>query len=193
MSVIPEGFGEATLNFTGGPSDPINIVWGYEVATLTSEPNENAQNCYEAFALGQNPWTKLSGPLTLQSCTVRETEGGVVRNGEYVAPVASGNPANPMLPTNNALLVRKVSSAGGRRGTGRMYVPGLNETAVDAQGIVESSYLIVLQAAFTGMLGDLSTNDVPMHILHDIAGPAPTLVQSLAVQARVATQRRRLR
>lgn len=193
MSVIPEGFGEATIFIEGGPSDPINIVWGYEVATLTSEPNENAQNNLEAFALGNNPWSELSGTLRVTRCEVRETEGGNLRTGEYAATVLTGFPANAAFPPNNAILVRKVTAQGGREHTGRMYMPGVDETGADNTGLLTTAYVAALQASVNGMLGDMSTNDIPMYVLHQNPLTPPTLVTSLVVQSRTATQRRRLR
>lgn len=193
MSVIPNGFGEATLVIMGGPSDPINIVFGYEFASLTSEPNENAQNAYEAFFGGANIWSRMVGPLVGVRCDVREVEGGVLRTGSYSLVTATGSPGLLALPPNNAVLIRKVTAAGGRTGTGRMYVPALIETEVDSSGLISGASQASIQAGATGMLSDLSTNDIPMYVLHDSALIAPNLVTSLSVQTRVATQRRRLR
>jgi len=193
MSVIPEGYGEATLFILGGPSDPINIVFGYEVATLTTEPNENAQNAYESFFGGSNIWSRMTGSLVGVKATVREREGGNIRTGEYSLTTATGSPGQPALPPNNAVLIRKVTALGGRHGTGRMYVPGQIESEVDNAGLISGASLANIQAGATGMLGDLSANDMPMYVLHDSALIAPTLVTALSVQSRIATQRRRIR
>lgn len=193
MSVIPEGFGEATLFIEGGPSDPINIVWGYEVATLTTEPNENAQNNLEAFAGGSNVWPRMSGPLVVTRCEVREREGGLIRTGEYALTVPTGFPTNETDPPNVSMLVRKVTASGGRANTGRMYVVGLDQAAGDSSGFLSAATIADRQAGCNGMLGDMSANDIPMYLLHNNPALAPTLVTALIVQARVATQRRRLR
>src|SRR3970040_2227475 len=70
MAFLPGGIGEATIEIRGGPSDPINIVVGYNFIALDSEPNENAQNVYEAFAGGANicrgwwaPWWSPRSPF----------------------------------------------------------------------------------------------------------------------------------
>ena len=193
MSFIPSGYGEATLEIRGGPSDPINIVFGYEFGIINQTPNENAQNCYEAFFGGSNIWSRMVGPLIGVRCDVRETEGGALRTGSYSLNTATGSPGLLALPPNNAVLIRKVTAAGGRTGTGRMYVPAMIETEVDSSGLISGASQANIQAGATGMLGDMSTNDIPMYLLHDSALIAPNLVTSLSVQTRVATQRRRLR
>lgn len=193
MSVIPDGFGEATLEIRGGPSDPINIVIGYSVSPLTSEPNSNAQQIWSAFFGGSNLWNRMVGPLLATKVSVNENEGGVMRTGEHSQIGATGSPGLLALPPNNAVLIRKVTAAGGRRGTGRMYVPAMIETEVDSSGLISGASQANMQAGANGTFADLEDSSVPMYVLHDVAGPAPNLVTALSVQSLIATQRRRIR
>jgi len=193
MSFIPSGYGEATLEIRGGPSDPINIVFGYEFGIINQTPNENAQNCYESFFGGSNIWSRMVGPLVGTKCTVNENHSGTTLTGEYALTTPTGSPGLLALPPNNAVLIRKVTSQGGRQGTGRMYVPGQIETEVDSLGLIGAASLANVQAGATGMHGDLEANAIPMYLLHAVAGPSPVLVTALSVQPLIATQRRRIR
>lgn len=106
--------------------------------------------------------------------------------------VLSGN----TLPQNCALLVRKLSTAGGRANKGRLYMPGmLGEAIVNNVGTVEPSALAGLQTAFsnfgTDLLAVAGIDD--LLILHSDNTLPPTVITNFQPQSRIATQRRRLR
>lgn len=107
-------------------------------------------------------------------------------------------------PAQVALLIKKTTNRGGRRGRGRMFLPwAVNETSVSELGVVEAGTLSDFQDAADGFLlaiGTASGEDGPnpMFLLHVQADDqstlpgTPSLVSSLQVQSLVATQRRRL-
>jgi hypothetical protein len=104
--------------------------------------------------------------------------------------------ATECLPPNCAALITKFTSRGGRRGKGRMYLPwALGETQVDERGALLSARVTQITNACTTFLNNLSTNSVPMVLLH---GPgksvpgSPNPVTALQCDAIVSTQRRRL-
>lgn len=100
------------------------------------------------------------------------------------------------LPPNCAVLVHKRTARGGRRGRGRLFIPWcVNETDVDEAGIILAAKVTSLQTAMAAFLTALSTNTVPMVVLHNAGltapGP-PDLVTSMTVDRLISTQRRRL-
>jgi hypothetical protein len=110
---------------------------------------------------------------------------------------------NPTLPQNSAHLVRKNTTAGGRRNRGRFYLPGVNEGGVNDVGVLDQSQITATNTALTNFLAECF---IPaelfegMVVLHSyLAGTpsgeqmAPTPVASLVCQPVIATQRRRLR
>lgn len=116
-------------------------------------------------------------------------EGSVTHTGVW-----AGN----MLPPNVALLLRKSSLRGGRRGRGRMYVPwALDEANVAENGQIDSATITTMQTRANDFLTDLDTAGWPMHLLHSSGGStapgSPNPVTALTVDPAVATQRRRLR
>jgi hypothetical protein len=104
------------------------------------------------------------------------------------------------LPQNCALLVKKQTNRGGRRGRGRFYVPMiLPEASVDPVGNISGPQIEQKQTAADGFLEQLSTGplNTPMVLLHNTEGVstagAPDPVTKLTVDGVISTQRRRLR
>lgn len=112
-----------------------------------------------------------------------------------------GNVIETPVPSNTSILVTKSASTGRGQRNGRMYVAGAPDASVQTNNLQP---LATWQAAFSALLTEV--NDEPLtpvnfdrtwSVVHTV-GPNPTTgtftpVQSLAVQQRVATQRRRLR
>lgn len=115
-------------------------------------------------------------------------------------PEAGTHPgATDSLPQNNSWLVRKNVTQGK---PGRMFVPGVDETKVSNTGTINTTELGLrqadldsLQAALesesiggaTGVVAMMSKNRAPL------VGYAPKAINSLSLDNRIATQRRRLR
>lgn len=114
------------------------------------------------------------------------------------SPVTYTNDNGP-LPQNCAVLIRKRTDTAGRRGRGRMYVPGIQESNVGTTGVIVSGLRDLWQTAaddfLTGLQALTSVQD--MVVLHNVEGigtePPPSPVLSLTVDEKIATQRRRLR
>lgn len=127
-------------------------------------------------------------------------------SGEDVVGLVSGTSVGlrikTTLPPNCAMLVRKTTSRGGRRGRGRFYIPWIiEETEIDEAGTVQSAAVALVQTAMNNFLTALTTGTIPMVVLHNPSTPgtvhpstpgAPNLVTALVVDSLVATQRRRL-
>jgi hypothetical protein len=128
---------------------------------------------------------------------------------EYAAelmpvPAPIGTLASPA-PPQIAMVVRKTSSLVGRRNRGRFYVPAmLTDSAIDDAGVLIPATVTSMQALFNTFLTGLAAPataleaQLALAIVHTppkngTATPPPNRVQSLAVQALTATQRRRIR
>lgn len=106
-----------------------------------------------------------------------------------------GGNADGAIPQNTAILVKKVTGLGGRRNRGRMYIPGLTQEDVDNAGMLASARLAAWGTAVNNFLlgiesGSFMDRAVVFHSSGDLT---PAIVEDLVVDARVATQRRRLR
>lgn len=116
------------------------------------------------------------------------SQGGFATNG-------TGS-AGATIPPNCAVLARKTTARGGRRGRGRMYLPWvILATDVSETGTILAAKVTALNTMCGLFLAALTTNGVPMYLLH---GPGktntgnPDQVTSLTVDPLIATQRRRL-
>jgi hypothetical protein len=145
----------------------------------------------------------LDSSVTVPTCTAHIGQDGgdplvFQASGAGVGGVALTSP-----PANVALLCRKRTNRGGRRGRGRIYLPWYtNQTQVDEAGKVSAGTVTATQSAMVNLLTKLTTNNVPMVVLHSPSSPnnkkgpttpgAPDLVTSVSVDSLIATQRRRL-
>jgi hypothetical protein len=114
---------------------------------------------------------------------------------ESTGAVETGSVAVAMVPLNTALLVRKSTALGGRQGRGRMYSCG--QAMVDncgGAGLLDAGAVESCDAAFFALLGAIQgiTGIEEAVLLHSDA-LTPTPITALSPQARLATQRRRLR
>lgn len=114
----------------------------------------------------------------------------------------TGDESSAMLPPNCALLMKKSSNLGGRRGRGRCYIPWVvQEAAANDVGIIDPASLLVRNADADSWLAALAAPDggtpaTPMVLLHSTSEisstPAPSLVIGVSCDSMIGTQRRRL-
>lgn len=120
-----------------------------------------------------------------------------IRQDSTSGPFFGTNPSGVLLP-NTALLVKKRTERGGRAGRGRMYWPGFGDvTNVEGNGVILSGALASYQELFENWQEHLLAHVGPgafgeMYLFHSTE-LAPDDIESFTVDARLATQRRRLR
>lgn len=189
---IPEGFGTASVRMQlPGESGPGYNVFGLErEGTLTAL--QTAQQWGDAINNAGSPWTLLSNEVLTDQVEVRLKIGGEL----HVAAVAltvTGGDASAMAPPQVSWLIKKTTGFAGRSNRGRFFLPGAVEGAIDAGGALTPTALSNLQIAASQFLGDLGTLGQEMVVLHENPALTPRVVTALVVDARVATQRGRLR
>lgn len=191
--IIPFGFAEIThtLETVLAPY-PANVVYGVELAS--GVPFQDQVDII-ADAFADEIVDQLSNATSLTSTRMKV---GPNSTGQQVfsAVTRTGAGGTDAAPPNVAYLVGKTTATGGRTGRGRMYLPGVVETAVTGGGTINSTPLSNLQIAVDDFLGLLQTANSPMVLLHQDGGSSddtPHEVTALTVRNRVATQRRRLR
>jgi hypothetical protein len=190
---IPDGYGQAKIIFSlVGDVEEMVTTFGFlndvNLSATTNAGNIRAE-WMANFMSGD-----LSNQYSVLGCEVTQKVGGVLHTGESRVTVVGGQAA--ACPTQNcAVLVKKVTSTGGREGRGRCYLPAgyLAETDVTAAGIVTASVVAALQAKATQFLDDLETALLPMVLLHSNPLNNPDRVTNFTVDNLIATQRNRLR
>jgi len=134
----------------------------------------------------------LDSSCTIGPAEVRLNIGGVENVGSSTETQTGGSADQRPAP-NCALLVQKRSGVSGRKNRGRFYWPwAINNASINEAGVISTGTVNDFQDIFDNFLENLSTEGIPMRILHNSAGtPAPVI--GLSVSPLVATQRRRLR
>lgn len=204
MTTIPPGFAGCSLELHNAAlarsafiTFGVSITGGIAVDTV-------AQAVMDAIVLDAtpSPVASLDSSVTLSSVTARVGQDGGDPLVFVATGVATGARVGATISPNVAVLVRKRSARGGRRGRGRMFWPWMIQAIeADEAGKITAATVTNLQLAFASMLPSMTARNVPMAILHSpsevgIGHPtpigAPDLVTSLQVDPLVATQRRRL-
>lgn len=198
---VPPGFARIGLNLKHElDPDPWVTTFGVDIGAFSGAPDaqEIGQAAQEAY---WSAWrADTSNQVRLLGADVVVGQDGD-NLSEFVAGYAGssgttvGGTASDKLPQNCALLVRKNTSRGGRRGKGRMFLPGvLNEGGVDGVGQISNVDLTAWQSNVSSFFDNLETAGLPMVLLHETGAVlAPDPVTSLVCDPVISTQRRRLR
>lgn len=195
MPPIPAGHVLLKFRFRlVGDNEEMIVTQGVE--TTASNNTERIQALTDAF----DSWADNVLPLQNNFYQLVGVDG-VFGTGAGDLPLTSGNTpetgGSPLgaVPQNTAVLVKKVSNLGGRRNRGRFYVPGLPETDIDNAGNMVGASLAAWGTAMNNLQLGLESDSFldRLVIFHSAAPLTPTIVASLAVDPKVATQRRRLR
>jgi hypothetical protein len=188
--MIPTGFGEISVIHSGAGIDG-QAIWSMGFDNNAADSATDVATNVSAALASLGYLDILSTSVTVDEVRVKL---GPDSTGESASdfPSLSGTVGGQAAPPNLALLVRKNTALGGRRGRGRCYIPGLPEFALDQNGLVVSSIITIAQDFFTDWGGAMVLASKPLHLLHGDA-TSPTAISSLVVDGKLATQRRRLR
>lgn len=188
--IIPTGF--AQVNFKGSGTGyargwqvavGVELIGGFPPLTVAT----TMWNIWD-----DNIQPVISDQCALESvlCKFGPNSTGVA--AEYFA-TSTGSLTSQSESPQAAVLVKKTTSHGGRKGAGRMFMPGVTEAQTDGAGLLTTAAMTAWQAALNGLLADMLTADMPMTLLHAADPPSPYAVNNLQVQGLFASQRRRLR
>jgi len=179
-----------------GDAEPMITTMGVNVSTWGGDFVEGLEwlsDLWLAAIVSSLSDAVTSGPYSLAV----GQDGGDPITYEYPATNAGNDSDFPMWP-NSAMLIRKDSALGGRRNRGRMYVPGFAlRTLVTPAGLIDSAYLADFNTNLSTFLATVNAgtgfNATNLGVLHSEPPSAPAVITSLTAEAKVATQRRRLR
>lgn len=180
---------------------------------------EQAELIIDRWVLNIRPW--VVNDLTLESVSYVDlnaadgTTGSVESSPTNTLPLSGEGIADPMPSNVSALITKQVTSARGRR-NGRMFQAGIGEdrTAPESVNVIRQADLDGINVHLADFLAGTNNDGAPsteydshMSVVHVITrGPSPSPgvpgppltggynhVESLVMQGRLATQRRRLR
>ena len=193
MALIPDGYAQANLRFTDLSSpNGAEITLGIQLGLPGAGPADVAGIVAEAW--GDTIRTVMPATVELGSVLVKFGPNLTGPSAELSAGT-NGSGGGASGPPNVAILVHKNTALGGRAGRGRFYHPGAQESEVDPSGNLTPAFVAGMQTQCNTFFSDLDTAGLALVLLHSDGSPitAPTVLTGLTVDARVATQRRRLR
>lgn len=187
---LPAGYGLVTHRFEG-PALPTGAVvtYGVDLQGFAGDLSDAAVALYNAL---QTEWvnTTMGGATRHLWCRVKEGPVSTGLAAEYSGEGISDGGA--VLAPNTAFLFTKETALGGRKGKGRLFMPGVGEGVVDNGGVITEATFPTLAGKVASWNGEINSLDLPMVLLHYNA-TAPTPVTNLQLASKVASQRKRLR
>lgn len=185
---IPPGFAELVHHFDApGQSGDIITSIGASGTDLNDDALQDQYVAAAVFLMGN-----LNNSITMTTIDFVLGQDG---NDDVVVSRVAGHPGisgGGMVPINTTFLFQKRTALGGRRGRGRMYLPGVSEGAVADDGSLDTGVAAGLAANIGTWLADWPGDWVPA-LFHQSAPYAPSMITSINVSPKVATQRTRLR
>lgn len=188
--IIPSGYSQVNLIHTlSSGSRPAEVTFG--VANSGGDPPGTiAGDVLTAWTT--NLKSMFVSGMVLDSILVKNgpnSSGPFASLGVGVAYSGSGE----LLPGQVATLIRKNTLLGGRHGRGRWFWPGVFRGMLNlGTDTIASATVTALDGAFNDFIDDLTAAAHPVVLLHGDS-TAPTQLTSVAVEATLATQRRRIR
>lgn len=180
---IPAGFGllQFKMNFTVGSAGPKYVGLGVAVNEAVDLADVSA--AFHDLLDGRLFTTYLAG------CSLVFTTATVAGEYPYIPETKNGNTEPPQV----SLLVRKVTGNRGRRNRGRQYWPMLlGDESTAGTGEILPTARDGFQTGFDAFYSAMVELGLPPVILHN-DGSTPTPLTGFLVEAKIATQRRRLR
>lgn len=92
-----------------------------------------------------------------------------------------------------SILVQKRTALGGREHRGRNYYPGAEKNGVGDDGIIDSAVVAGIQTNWDDMVSAMGVLGDTPQLFHQKLPTSPTDITTFSVQAKIATQRTRLR
>lgn len=198
--IIPPGFGSAFFELVGSPgTSPYGVTLGVDLSTAGGDFVGAANSLFAAYADSWMPATNDDLTLERVILTVGQDGGGQPSVTSDLGGVP-GSKTTTASPTAMSLIVRKNTAQLGRRGRGRMFIPGvLDPDAVAEDGSLSSGDVITYNGIAADFYERVATPgagpflDLPPVLFHGSAPSDPTPISSLSVQPLVGWIRGRIR
>lgn len=196
MTIVPPGFAEVSIPFQ---HILLNrrawVVFGVAVG-VDPDPVAVADAVMSAWSANMAFFNDTNVTIGPAEAEVGQ-DGGENTTGVGTITAPGQQNYTDALNPGQAVLVRKNTTRGGRRGRGRMFIPWwVSDQDVDEVGLIQNEDLVARQTAVDDFLSGLDVGAAqPMVLLHGtgLTSPGdPDLVTGLQVDRLVGSQRRRL-
>lgn len=199
--VIPPGFGSAAFVLTGTPgTQPYVTTLGLDLSEYGGDFVLAANTAKAAYFAAFSAVT--SSNLVLDRVTLTVGSDGPGGSVDSTSGPAAMTRTGSFPPTALSAIARKSTSVLGRRGRGRMFLPGVvNEDQVDQDGSITNAGRTAVQGALNTFFNELVTPTdpgalpLPPVLLHGPGLPVlpPTPIEGFTVSDTVGWVRGRIR
>jgi hypothetical protein len=196
--IIPPGFANAAFTFTSDTgTQPFVTTLGVDVSAFGGDFVEAANVAMTYY--GQNMAANTDSALTLDRVTLSvgsDGPGGSVDSDLPPIPMTRSASGAPMAM---AAIARKVTNELGRRGRGRMFLPGtVSNSDADESGQLSPTRITSLNTALDNLWDDFANGSSPLLalppvLLHSTTPVDPTPITSLGTALLVGWIRGRIR
>lgn len=193
---IPVGDGLAVYRHTiTGDSEEMLVTVGIGFGTIATFEQATVDELFADYKAEMA--TTFSPSLTMVGVTLYLKAAGGFTIWDSTGASAVGTSSGTAAPPNVAVLAHKNTGQGGRRGRGRMFLPGVSEGFIDPNGALTSAAITQINSDlaswYSSIVGIATVDDVLLYHNNDLGNLSPTIVTGFTVDSKVATQRRRLR
>lgn len=196
--IIPPGFGNAAFVFTtSAGTGPIVTTCGFDISSYGGDFVSAANDMKGTYAGIFGATTAAELTLDRVTLTVgQDGPGGSVDSDTVPLPMGR---SGVQVPVSMSPIARKVTNELGRRGRGRMFLPGLlNNSEVTEDGSVvparRDAIQLLLNDWMDWLMGvDPPGIDLPPVLFHSQAPADPTPITGFAVSDLVGWVRGRIR
>nr|CRY96646.1 hypothetical protein [uncultured prokaryote] len=197
--VIPVGFGLAAIQVTGAAGTaPYVTTMGVDLAAAEGDYVAAANNVLASYVDAFEGLTGENFIMDRVSLFVGDGDGG--GSVESTDPGTAGLRDGDMAPVGMAAIARKVTTDLGRKGKGRMFLPGmLADLDVDEGGSIPTASRDIFTARATSFLTNLLDADpampLPPVLFHSegSVSTVPTPIQGMVCSEKVGWIRGRIR
>lgn len=191
--IIPIGFFQVNLKFTGSDlPNGAEVTFGLEQTGGPYTPLEVCDAVEDALNDADSLFAATLSGADVTTIRVKKGPNATGPFAEKAVTISGTSVTNEGLPSA-AYLVHKQTGFGGRAGRGRLYWPGAALSEVDAAGGVGNDARDGVTDGWELIRTQLTTAGLTPMLLHATDEPEPYVITAFSCDARVATQRRRLR
>ena len=195
--VIPPGYGSAAFTFTGPVgTQPFIFTLGVDISDFGGDHVFAANLVKASFASAFA--TEVSSSLTLDRVTLAVGQDGPGGSVDSNTAPDTFSRSGSFPPTAMSCIVRKVTNELGRRGRGRMFIPGIvSENEVDEDGSIVPARQTAIQGVLDTWYENLAYGATELSLqpvlFHSAAPTMPTEITAFAVSDLVGWVRGRIR
>lgn len=194
---IPDQFGNIVFRHTiTGDAEEMVCNLGLDLGATAATTQTIVDDVFDVWAAEM--MSSAPNTVTFVGATLYRRDGpGDLQVADSTSTPVVGTSSGSSIPPNTALILKKSTALGGRAHRGRMFFPGASEGLISPAGIVDSALITETNGnlvSFLAALAAIGPNDyvpVLLHTTGSILPPNP--ITSMVCDAKVGSQRRRLR